>query len=476
MQHYKSILSFLLIILISSCTENNEIIYMKKINANISIFLTSLSVTSYSNDNYIENILSSKNTGFWLSNGSGKDEVIFFEFNDKRYIKKLLISNEDVINFDSISKVIIYTDKGKLCSSGINEPISINDTIQKIFIKIISTNNFKFVSGYKDDISYKLDLQNKNKVAINKIFFFGADNQIIPIYTSRCLHKKNKSISLPKYTSHKFIDYTTSQKSIILNPDFSFYATRVEGDNDFIYKGKWTIIENTSHKTILELNGQKYIFTNNSFQEKEFSDKVIIQNNSFDSQELGTIYTDLPDDALVEITDLDSTIVLDIKYATADNFTGKILYDCTKCLIRYAVAKDLIIASNLFQKDGFRIKIFDAYRPNSVQYLMWEVVPNINYVANPEKGSIHNRGGAIDLTLVDATGKELDMGTEFDYFGIKAFSDYTEHSDTILNNRFYMRNILSQCNFRGIRTEWWHYSHRKCMLYKILDFPLPCED
>ena len=470
------IIIFVLLILFSSCNENKEIIYMKKINSNNSILLSNISASSYFENNYIENVLSAKNTGIWLSNSTGKDEIIFLELKEKRYIKKLIISSKKENNLDSFNKVVIYTNRGKINNFNINEAIPINDTIKKIFIKVNSTNNFKLVSAYKDSIAYKLNLQDTNKISINKIIFFGEDNEILPVLVSRRINKKNNTIILPKFIDKKIIDYSNYQKSIIINSDLSFYATKTDDKHDYIYKGEWRVIEKTSQKIVVQLNGQKYIFGNNFYKEENFSDKITFKNNIIESKELGIIYTDLPNDALVEITSMDSTIVLDIKYATKDNFTGIILYDCPKCLIRYGVAKDLIIANKRFKQDGFRIKVFDAYRPNSVQYLMWEAVPNKNYVANPEKGSIHNRGGAVDLTLVDNTGKDVDMGTEFDFFGIEAFSDHIGHSDTVLANRLYMRTILSENNFNGIRTEWWHYSHRTCMLYEILDFPLPCNE
>ena len=465
---------FILLFFFTSCSQNNEAVFINKASKNNAIFLKKFSISSFSGDNYPKNILTKAQNKMWSSKSSGKDEIIYFEFYEEIYVKKISISSFLDINFSQIINVSIYTNKGILGNSDISKEILINDSIKFLVIKINAIKEFQFVNAYNDNTNYKLDLQNNKKVAISNISFYDKDNNIMQfgLLPKNKDKKKQQNIS-QFFIDNKYIDYTTKQKSIILNSDYTFTATLKDNNTEFIYIGQWLKSEN---KKDIKLYGEKFIFTENSFQKEIFNDKLFLYKNIFESSDLGAIYFDFPDDAFVELKNLDSTIVLDIKYATTDNFTKKILYDCPKCLLRYGVAKDLVKANAIFKKDGFRIKVFDGYRPNSVQYLMWEVVPNKNFVAPPQKGSIHNRGGAVDLTLVDANGKELDMGTEFDFFGIEAFSDNFNHSDTIIANRYYMRNILEQCNFRGIKTEWWHFSHRTCMRYPISDFPLPCEN
>ena len=121
-----------------------------------------------------------------------------------------------------------------------------------------------------------------------------------------------------------------------------------------------------------------------------------------------------------------SDFVLDMKYATKDNFLKQAVYDCGECYLRYKTIKSLIEANTDFMTLGLRIKLFDCYRPLDIQKKMWEIVSNPQYVADPAKGSIHNRGGAVDITLVDKNGKELDMGTAFDFFGVEASHGYTK--------------------------------------------------
>jgi len=162
----------------------------------------------------------------------------------------------------------------------------------------------------------------------------------------------------------------------------------------------------------------------------------------------------------VELKEQDG-YVLDLRYATDSNFVDHIIYDCGRCFLRADVAKQLDSARIAFAERGLKIKLFDCYRPLAVQWELWEEVPDARYVADPRKGSMHNRGMAVDLTLVDAsTGEELDMGTGFDFFGSRAYHSTTpELSKTIQHNRNLLKATLEEWGFQPIRTEWWHYSY-----------------
>jgi zinc D-Ala-D-Ala dipeptidase len=168
------------------------------------------------------------------------------------------------------------------------------------------------------------------------------------------------------------------------------------------------------------------------------------------------------------------SIILDIRYATTDNFTKAKIYDCPACLLRPEAARALVKAHENLQKKGFGLKMFDCYRPRPYQQRLWDKVPNPNYVTPPAKGSMHSRGAAVDLTLVDADGKELDMGTPFDFFGPEAHTDYTKHSKKVLENRKLLREALSAQGFKGIRTEWWHFSFQQ-KKYALSDYVWACE-
>jgi zinc D-Ala-D-Ala dipeptidase len=168
------------------------------------------------------------------------------------------------------------------------------------------------------------------------------------------------------------------------------------------------------------------------------------------------------------------SIVLDIRYATRNNFTKAKIYDCAACLLRPEVARALVKAHENLQKKGFGLKMFDCYRPRPYQQRLWDKVPNPDYVTPPAKGSMHSRGAAVDLTLVDADGKELDMGTPFDFFGPEAHTDYTKHPKKVLENRKLLREALAAQGFKGIRTEWWHFSFQG-KKYTLADYVWDCK-
>jgi D-alanyl-D-alanine dipeptidase len=143
----------------------------------------------------------------------------------------------------------------------------------------------------------------------------------------------------------------------------------------------------------------------------------------------------LIDTTFIRLADYSDSFAYDLRYATDNNFLKEKVYDCAECYTRVKTAKALIAANEEFKKVGLKIKFYDCYRPNSVQYKMWKIVPNPQYVANPVKGSIHNKGGAVDITLVTLDGEELDMGTDFDFFGKRAYHDNFNLPQEILNNR-----------------------------------------
>ena len=177
----------------------------------------------------------------------------------------------------------------------------------------------------------------------------------------------------------------------------------------------------------------------------------------------------------VLLRSLSNDFVFDMKYATSDNFLKQAVYDCGECYLRKSTAKALVKANEEFKSLGYRIKLFDCYRPLSVQKKMWKILPGTHYVANPAKGSKHNRGAAVDLTLVDAQGKELDMGTLFDFFGKKAHHTCTTLPKKVLENRKLLKDVLNKYNFKSIFSEWWHYEYRPEMQSKVEDFQWQCK-
>ncbi len=181
------------------------------------------------------------------------------------------------------------------------------------------------------------------------------------------------------------------------------------------------------------------------------------------------------DSTFVNLAAHSADFVLDLRYATTQNFMQTKVYDCAKCFLRYKTVKALIAANLEFQKRGYKIKLYDCYRPTAVQKLMFDLVPNPTYVADPQKGSIHNRGAAVDLTLIDSNGNELDMGTAFDFFGEEAAHTYQKLSSEVLSNRVLLKTVLEKNGFSAIQSEWWHYNLKQESPDKLSNFKWDCD-
>ena len=175
---------------------------------------------------------------------------------------------------------------------------------------------------------------------------------------------------------------------------------------------------------------------------------------------------------LVDVKAVEPSIVLDIRYATAKNFTGKKVYPAAACFLEAGAAKDLVLAQRELKSYGLGLKVFDCYRPLSIQKKFWKLVPDERYVANPAKGSRHNRGMAVDLTLVDEDGIELAMPTDYDDFSPKAHRDAPASLEAT-RNRALLERVMTNHGFVGLPTEWWHFDAPGWEKAPLLDIPIP---
>ena len=200
-----------------------------------------------------------------------------------------------------------------------------------------------------------------------------------------------------------------------------------------------------------------------------------LQNNETKVSLVESKQIEVRDTSFVNLKEYSTDFVYDMKYATEANFLKAKVYDCAECFLRLKTVKALVKANSKFMKLGYKIKIYDCYRPLDVQKKMWAIVSNPIYVANPSKGSIHNRGGALDITLVDNNGKELDMGTPFDFFGPEASHDYKGFSKEIIENRALFKKIMIGSKFQSFDSEWWHYNLKNAKLDPISNFKWRCE-
>ncbi len=163
---------------------------------------------------------------------------------------------------------------------------------------------------------------------------------------------------------------------------------------------------------------------------------------------------------LIDLEESIPGIILDIRYAGTNNFTGKKIYSAPKAYLRKAPADSLLRIQKELGKEGLGIKVYDAYRPYSATLYFYEVYPDTTFVAAPWKGSIHNRGCAVDLTLINlSTGEELKMPTPFDEFSDAASHSYVPQDSTLLANRSKLLSVMEKFGFTQYEHEWWHYNY-----------------
>ena len=173
---------------------------------------------------------------------------------------------------------------------------------------------------------------------------------------------------------------------------------------------------------------------------------------------------------LVEVTSVNPNIVISLPYATKDNFCDQVLYPVERCFLRRSVVERLDKVQKDLEKDGYGLKVWDGYRPRSVQYKMWAIKPGTHYVANPRRGSRHNRGAAVDLTLIDfKTKEELKMPTGYDVFNLKAHAYYDKLPREILENRKRLQKAMTSHGFQVMRSEWWHFDARGWTEFPLLN-------
>jgi zinc D-Ala-D-Ala dipeptidase len=173
---------------------------------------------------------------------------------------------------------------------------------------------------------------------------------------------------------------------------------------------------------------------------------------------------------LIDIREIVPDIKLDIRYATDNNFTGEIIYESPQAYVRQPVALALKIVQQSLFKHGLGLLIFDAYRPYSATIKFYEVYKDTNYVASPWKGSRHNRGAAVDVSLVDLkTGEEIQMPTGFDVFSEAAHPDYKNLPENVIKNREILINEMQKHGFRVYPYEWWHFDFIGWEAFDLMD-------
>jgi len=177
---------------------------------------------------------------------------------------------------------------------------------------------------------------------------------------------------------------------------------------------------------------------------------------------------------LVELVKLSKSIKLDIRYATDNNFVGRQVYPEARAFLQRPAAEAVVRVHKKLKEQGLGLVIFDGYRPWTITKLFWEVTPEEKrkFVANPETGSKHNRGCAVDLSIYDRkTGRLIDMPSGFDEFTERASPNYTGGTETERANRDLLRRLMEAEGFTVNVNEWWHFDYQNWQDYAIYDIP-----
>ncbi|MGV3344678.1 D-alanyl-D-alanine dipeptidase [Enterobacteriaceae bacterium LUAb1] len=182
----------------------------------------------------------------------------------------------------------------------------------------------------------------------------------------------------------------------------------------------------------------------------------------------------MKDIVMIDLAQAFPQLEIDLKYASADNLTGKPIYCHPYCLLHPDTAAALAISIRIAELAGFRLRVYDAYRPRQAQSCLWSVCPDPQYIADPATGSNHSRGTAIDLTLVDAGGNALDMGTEFDDMQEYAHCFHPGLTPEVQRNRLLLNGIMFAGGFVGLPTEWWHFELPHAQRYPLLTDRFAC--
>jgi len=180
--------------------------------------------------------------------------------------------------------------------------------------------------------------------------------------------------------------------------------------------------------------------------------------------------------SLVKITQATHNIELDLKYATSDNFTGQPVYQRADCYLRAEAEQLLIAARDLAEIQGWRLRVFDAFRPSEAQWKLWAHTPDPDFLADPNRGSPHSRGVAVDLTLINIKSNHaLDMGTTFDAFCPQSHHGNTDISTKAQENRMLLMGLMTTAGWDFYRNEWWHYQMFEARQFDVLGDDNLCE-
>ncbi len=435
-----------------------------------------------------ENIVKLNQNG---QQGLRTGESLYFEFSKPKSIDYLkFISNEHVPFTYSVFLDSKYAGKGEA-----NKKVGIREKVKKVRIVISKKGNELVVSGWDRNYDYTL-VKDLSIDKYQKLCVKFSEHENVKLKRPERIRnvKINSGLANRSFEfvdKHCLINLKAKRKGEIIEQfadfksDGTFSVSFVKGTkghkkiiNSYFLHGLWNPAKRIKNTTEIVLQGIVHhlkkgesLYETTDYYKKILVDSLnIIRSNDF----LNGIMLDLPNWVMVNLKDFNNDFIIDVPYASTNNITGQKLYECNECYLLYQTVKDLMKAQNIFRERGFRIKLLDCYRPIDVQKVLYEAFPVSGYVADPIGGSIHNRGTAVDLTLVDSFGNELDMGTKFDDLTVRSNHGYIGFPDIILQNRKLLRETMNACNFVTIRLEWWHYNHQFARKFPKLNDKFPC--
>ncbi|MBQ7059952.1 MAG: M15 family metallopeptidase [Firmicutes bacterium] len=183
------------------------------------------------------------------------------------------------------------------------------------------------------------------------------------------------------------------------------------------------------------------------------------EESTEESEEPAESAVEPDDEDFVRVKDYIPDVEVMLMYATDQNFTGAVIYDFTEAYLRYGTVKKLAEAQEALKELGYKLLIWDAFRPVSAQYVLWEVCPDPRYVANPITGySLHSCGNTVDLTIITLDGNEVEMPTGFDDFSYRADRDYSDCTEVETINALLLEDVMIDAGFEPYSGEWWHFS------------------
>ena len=420
--------------------------------------------------------------------------IFFFTTDKKISIKTLKVTPPNHQYFK------LYLNKKYFGKFTNGQNIKINRNVNSLKILFLKNPEEKFIHAWQNDTVIYLIKHKKNKIQTLITLALPTKDTTI-IFHIKHTRKSNSN----QHINKKFINRYLKNKPVIAagmfykkhsksktqfsiqihhNQTITIYQLITNTNSKKLIKklmftGRWTCNQLTSNSANLLLNGildsEAKNKPNKNTRQKVLLKATFNNNRLYFNEVLNPIFIDFQEHAMVNIKDLIPSAQISLAYASTENFTKSKLYLCNKCFLRYKIAKALQKIQYELQSQGFKLKFFDCYRPYSVQKLLFEKFPVKGYVASPVGGSIHNRGLAVDLTIIDKNGKELEMGTPFDDFSVKARHSYIDLADTILKNRLFLKNLMIKYGFSPIRSEWWHYNYRPTHRYPIINDEFLCD-